>query len=524
MPISHGELQRLASAIQLQEQGRLAEAAGAYALLLQDDPDSPVLLHLLGRARGYLGHVTEGEVLLRRCAEIDPTLQEVWADLATFLRCQGRIAEAGEAARNAVQAAPDNAWIHSDFLLTIENDPLQSQEHVWIERLGWANRHAHVPLEMREVTNRDPDRKLRLGYVSADFALHSAMFTIGPIITSHSDDFEVYCYSGVTDAAEDLMTAWLKENVTAWRPAWKMDDGALAEQIRRDEIDILVDLSGHTFGNRLTMFARHPAPIQVTAWGYPTGTGMQQMDYLFADDICVPPEQEQYYMEEVVRLPSFICYAPPEHAPKPGKLPKGICFGLMNNPRKLDPITLATWARIGQAIPEATFLYQSSQWLPNEAIERLFSPLAEAGITADRIHIIPPQPIKEHLLQLQRVTINLDPLHYGGGMTTLDAAYMGIPTLTMAGGGFPGRTSASIMAQLNLSEYITESPDEYVQRAVEVTRSRKLLGNIRKNLRHALEMSHLGNRKRYMEAVEDTYRSLWHRYLAGEQPRMREVA
>jgi protein O-GlcNAc transferase len=524
MPITPHELRGLSTAMALQNDGRLAEAAGAYTALLEGDPDSPVLLHLLGRARGYLGQVLEAEGLLRRCLEIDPTISEVYQDLTIFLRCQGRCDEAVETAGLAVYHASDAPYLGSELILTMENSAAFSPEDLLAQRQAWARRYASVPREPQAAVNRDPDRPLRVGYVSADFALHSAMFSIGPVLASHSAQVEAYAYSGVTDQAEDAMTRWLKEHVKEWRPAWAMTDSELAAQIRADAIDILVDLSGHTGGNRLTLFARKPAPIQITAWGYPTGTGMAQMDYLFADAVTVPPEEEAFYTEEIVRLPTFTCYAPPEGTAAI-KRPRGpVTFGLMNNPRKLTPATLAAWVRIAQAVPESQFLYQSSQYLPHAAIERLFAPFTAGGIAASRIHVLPPQSVHEHLAQLGRVDINLDPFPYGGGVTTLDALHQGVPTLALLGHGLPGRTSAAIMQAAGLGWWVALDVDEYVRKAVLAANEVQAQRRLRANKRERLLASPLGNRRRYLAAVEDTYRALWQRYLAQTAPRAQSVA
>jgi protein O-GlcNAc transferase len=316
----------------LNDLGQLQEAAQRCREALILKPGYAPAHSNLGVILTELGQTADAERSLRQALALDPGFAEAHGHLAHALKAAGRLAEAERACRQALALRPDFADVHSNFIFLLdllENRGIGEQQE---ERRRWYVQHGEKHAESigRHDNSPEPGRKLRIGYVSADFFLHSAYFAFSPVIYGHDRSaFEVVCYSGVKH--EDAATARLRRALHFWRSTVGMPDAALAEQIRGDRIDILVDLSGHSAGNRLAVFARKPAPVQVTAWGHATGTGLQTIDYFFADPIFVPTRDRALFAEEVIDLPCVICYEAPAYAPDVSPLPalsgKSFTFG-----------------------------------------------------------------------------------------------------------------------------------------------------------------------------------------------------
>ena len=505
----------------LKDLRRFEEAEGVYRAALAASPASPELRNNLGVLLFETGRLEESEQELRRALAITPERAETHANLANTLRNAGRLAEAAQACRRALELKPELAAVHSILIFTldlIESVGLAEQQ---AERRRWDERHARplAPLIRAHANARDPGKRLRIGYVSADFRRHSACNVFAPVIFGRDRGrFEVLCYSAVK--SEDDATARLRQSADAWRSTVGASDDAVAEQIRADGIDILVDLSGHSAGNRLLVFARKPAPVQLSAWGHVTGTGLATMDYLLADPVLIPPQARPLFVEEVVDLPCALCYEAPRYLPQAGPLPalarKTLTYGCVNRLEKVTDQMLGLWGRVLREAPESRLLVKDRALGDAGVRQRFLQRLREAGgIEGARVVLFGASPHAEHLRIFQQVDVGLDPFPQGGGVSTAEALYLGVPVVTLLGATPPARITASFLTMVGMQEWIGENVDDYVRIAVQAGRDLPRLAGIRQGLRARAAASAWGDLPRYVRAVEEAYRSAWRRWCLG---------
>jgi protein O-GlcNAc transferase len=532
--------------------GRLEEAASSYARALALQPghvdalnNQGVVLQALGQSEAalasferslklrpnhaetvtnaaislrILGRLGEAEAMLRRALKLQPKYAEALTNLASTIQLAGRLDDAAVAWRRAMELCPDSATAHSGLIFVLDLLP-EAAEQALIERQRWNERFGQrwrtEPLP--HANPRDPERRLRVGYVSADYYQHSAALAILPILRAHDrSQVEIICYSGVI--APDPLTAEVQALADVWRHVPTLMDDQLAAQIQADGIDVLVDLSGHSAGNRLPVFARKPAPVQVTAWGYAAGTGLDAIDAFLADPVTVPPEHRERFAEEVIDLPCILCFEPPADAPPVGPLPAVasgvVTFGSFHRLPRLTDEVLDLWARIVAAVPHARMLLKASGLDEPGHQARIVAAFGRHGVAADRLTILGGTPRPEHLAAHQRVDIQVDTFPQSGGITTLEGLTMGLPAVTLLGNRVSERTSASFLTVLGLADLIAETPEAYLATAVRLAHDLEWLAEQRATLRARLLASPIGDARRYTRAVEDVYRSLWQRWCA----------
>jgi predicted O-linked N-acetylglucosamine transferase (SPINDLY family) len=436
--------------------------------------------------------------------------------------------DAAAVLKTVVALDPSSSDYLSNYIYVLDMLDSTSLEQAFRVRRDWNERHA-LPLAalIRPHANTaDPNRRLRVGYVSADFRRHSASTAFLAVLERHDPAVvEVVCYSN--NLYEDDVTERFKACASIWRCVGAMSDDELAAQVRADEIDVLVDLSGHSRGNRLLAFARKPAPVQVTAWGYATGTGLDAIDAYFSDPVLVPPHEERFYAERVVHLPNVLCYTPPPTLPPVTSLPAAgrgyVTFGSYNRVVKITPAVLETWARVLHAVPTSRLILKPSLQDTPATRERLVGPLARLGIEPGRVDILGASPHYEHLESFGTIDLQLDPFPHSGGVSTLDGLLMGIPCVTMLGERVSGRSSASFLTALGLEGLVARTPDEYVEIAVRLAGNVERLAHERATLRERLLTSPMGDAHQYTRAVEDAYRVLWERWCDA-RPAHREAS
>jgi predicted O-linked N-acetylglucosamine transferase (SPINDLY family) len=415
---------------------------------------------------------------------------------------------------------PDLAPVHSNkiFVMDFTSD-LGFEEHQ-LERRKYAQiQSKRIPGDLKGYSNdRNPSRPLVLGYVSADFKHHSAAFCFGPVLRHHdAREFRVICYSGVR--AEDEWTEAFRQLADPWQPVAGLSDDELAEQIRADGVDILIDLSGHSQGNRLPVFARKPAPIQVTAWGHGGGTGLSAVDYQFTDPVFIPERARPLFTERCFDLPCCITFEAPEEAPEVGGLPAEaqgcVTFGSLNRFSKVSPQVFDLWTQILDNVPGSRLLIKDVA-LGDPAVQQHILDFVEArGISADRIEMRGPTPRLEHLAAYNRVDIVLDTFPQNGGISTWEALWMGAPVLAMLGNSPASRISGAILHALGEGEWVVESEAEYLQLAVEKAADLKALARFRAGIRTRIMASPAGNPERYTRAVEEAYRYMWKEWVSA---------
>jgi predicted O-linked N-acetylglucosamine transferase (SPINDLY family) len=302
--------------------------------------------------------------------------------------------------------------------------------------------------------------------------------------------------------------------VAGWRNILRQDDRAVARQIREDGIDVLVDLSGHTDGNRMPLFALKPAPVQCTWLGYVSTTGLPTVDYVVADRYVLPPEHERYFVEKPYRLPhSYLCFTKPQTEIEVGPLPaieKGqFTFGCFNNLVKLNDEVLDLWIGIMQAVPNSRLFLKNRHIMQSRFEKQLVERFAAAGISPDRLLISGEGQRVEYLLGYNWLDLALDPFPYGGGTTTIESLWMGVPVVSLRGDRWVGRVSDSILSTLGLSELVTTTKEDYARTAIALASDLPRLAELRASLRPRLLASPLMDAPGFARDLETAYRAMW---------------
>ncbi len=435
--------------VTLKDQGKPDEAVACYRRALELSPDLAKVHNNLGVALNDQGKLDEATACYRRALELQPDLAEAHNNLGNALKDQGKLDEAVGCYRRALELQPDYAKAHSNLLLTLHYSAGVTLAALAEAHAEYDRRHA-VPLRGPSVQHEnvcDRHGRLRLGFVSPDLGRHPVGYFVVRVLENLSQEqHETICYSD--RIVKDDLTHRFQAAATQWRDVIGMRDQRLAEQIRADRIDILFDLAGHTTHNRLLVFARKPAPIQVTWAGYAGTTGLKSMDYLLADRYEVPPGAERYYQERVLRMPEgYVCYDPPVYAPPvapPPALDRGqVTFGCFNNPAKVTPQTIEVWARILRRLPGARLVFKYKGWNDSGVARRFAEMFVTHAMDPGRLEFLGYSPHVELLAGYNRIDLALDPFSYCGGLTTCEALWMGVPVITCPFETFASRHSLS---------------------------------------------------------------------------------
>jgi predicted O-linked N-acetylglucosamine transferase (SPINDLY family) len=507
----------------LTDQGRLDDAIRFYERALRVQPDLLELDEKLGHSLFEAGRIADALTWYRRVLAKRPDSASTLVNYGVAMSSLGQVDEAIASFRRAIAISPNDHTAHSGLIFVLNFDPAATAREHQAERSRWNERHAHrfAPWQAHE-NERTPERRLRIGYVSRYFCRQAATYAFGGIITSHDTArFEVVCYSDLKPGEEDDITRRLAGHADKWHRTSGLSDDALAALIRDDRIDILVDLVGHMRGHRLLVFARKPAPIQVTAWGEPTGTGLMAMDYLFADRVLVPTEERPLLAEQVIDLPNFLGYWVPDPVARPRALPARtgghVTFGSFSRFEKVNDAVLAAWARILCAVPGSRLtLKEGRAYVDASQRERITSILAGAGIGAERITFLVGRDRSGHFDAYQDIDIALDTFPHGGGMTTLDALWMGVPVVTFAGQTIASRLAAASLTALGLTDFVAPDIDGYVNVAIARAADLDTLARLRGTLRERIAASAFGDPTQYARAVEGAYRAMWRRWCGLE--------
>jgi protein O-GlcNAc transferase len=496
------------------------QARGAYQRTLVLDPaaiDAATNLAQLMAAR------TPGraEPLLKRALAVFPAVAPALNALAHLKQSGADNDGAALWFARAEAAAPYDALIASNRLFHLGYDPALSPKALFDHHRRWAGRHASSERTAPAGSPRPaphPERRLRIGYVSADLVRHPVGFFLLPVLANRNPAaLETVCYSGRSEG--DAFTERLKAAADDWVETASLDDLGLAQRIRSDRIDILVDLSGHTGAHRLSVFARKPAPLQVTWMGYPATTGLGQIDYLIADAVQVPPADERWYVERILRLePGYVAYAPPDDAPLVSALPalaRGrVTFGSLNNLAKLNPQVFRLWAQVLAAVEGSRLLLAWASLGDARTRQRVQAMATAAGIPSDRLVLRAGGTASDFLARYGEIDVALDPFPYSGGLTTCEALWMGVPVVTWPGQRFASRHAASHLLQAGLDDWIQASSEAYVARAAAAAQDLGRLAELRRTLRARLEASPLLDGAGFSAKLEALYRRIWRDWCA----------
>ncbi|MFN4260089.1 MAG: tetratricopeptide repeat protein [Gemmataceae bacterium] len=508
--------------IAFHEAGRLVEASAAYQQAARFPATEAEAYNGLGAVLQGQDRFTEAIACHRKALQLRPKLVESMNNLGSVLKYQGRIDEASQLFRQAALLAPQTPAIHSNVVFCELYRPGLSPAELLRMHQDWDQRHATpARASWPSWSNpRDPHKPLRLGFVSPNFNQHPvAFFLIRCLEHLSQAEFPCVCYSDYR-GTEDAFTRRIQTAATTVRQTARLSDTELAEQIRADGIDILFDLAGHTSNNRLLLFARKPAPIQIAWIGYPSTTGLTALDYLVADERLIPPGSEGHYQEKVLRLPDVnVCWEPPRDAPPVGPLPAReqgfVTFGSFNNLAKINPQVIVVWAKILQRVPRSRLILKYHGLNDTGTADLFWRQFDSHGIPADRLELQAPAPFADMLKEYQRIDIALDPFPFGGGMTTCLALWMGAPVLTCPGATFASRQSFSYLTALGLSETVAHDLDDYVERAVRLAGDLDRLTSLRSTLRQRLADSPLCDGPRFAGNFMSSLRRVWREWCAG---------
>jgi predicted O-linked N-acetylglucosamine transferase (SPINDLY family) len=502
----------------LEQLGRIAEAIEAYETAVAINPMYDAAYNNLGVVLMGQGRFAAAQRAFQRALSCNANNVAALINLGVAEVEFGEVASGLRRFDDALELAPTNVDACDNRLFSshynLDDPQALAALHMQLER-----RSARCLAPTTE--NLDPTRKLRVGYVSPDFRRHSVASFIEGLLRDHDRNMvEVFCYSNAPSV--DDVTVRLQNYANHWRSITGLSAVDARDLIQKDRVDILVDLAGHTVGNRLDIFASCAAPIQVTGIGYPNTSGLLQINARFADYLTDPsPDADRWATERILRLkPALHCYTPPEIAPAVGPLPaltRGyMTFGSFNKRAKISDETIQLWSAVLNAVPLSRLLIKAKALTESEAQEHLASQFVSRGIARSRLQFFGWQPEdKDHLAMYSEVDIGLDTYPYNGTTTTCEALWMGVPVLTRIGRAHAARVGASLLTALNFREHICADTNTFVASAVHLASNTSVLSQLRTSLRERMKSSPLCQPREYARTIEAEYRWLWHNYCAS---------
>jgi predicted O-linked N-acetylglucosamine transferase (SPINDLY family) len=503
--------------------GRLDEAIAAYRQAIALRPAYPEAHNNLGVALNGKGQLDEAVAAYRQAIALQPDYAEAHSNLGNAFNGLGRMEEAIAACQRAIALKPDFAEAHSNLLLDLHYLPGLDPGEIFREHVRFGDLHARPPEPFTGSPDnaRNPERPLRIGYLSPDFREHPVAFFLEGFLAAHDRaQLGVYCYSDV--AHPNAVTARLRQHATQWRNIFGKRDEEAAELIRGDQIDILVDLAGHTAYHRLLVFARKPSPVQVTWLGYCDTTGMKAMDYRVTDAFADPPgTTEHLHSEELVRLPDiFASFLAVENAPPAGALPAvsagHVTFGSFHTLAKINDTLLGWWARILGGTPGSRLLMVGTGLDEASQQQRLRDFFGSHGIEPARVCFKGRQTLSDYLALHREVDVLLDSHPFAGHTTGCHALWMGVPVVTLAGKTHCSRMVGSVLHTLGLPEWIAATPEEYVSIACGAVADLPRLAQLRATLRERMKASPLMDAPRFARNMEAAYRQMWRAWCAKQ--------
>ncbi len=492
------------------------KAIVVFKKALQINPNFAEAYNNLGKVLDEIGHFDEAMTYCKKAIQINPNYAEAYYNLGTIFPKIGQLSEADIHLRRALQITPDFLIAYSNLLFYMNYNARYKPQDIFSEHLNFAKQFAEplYPKIFQHTSDHLSRRRLKIGYVSPDFKRHPIAYFIEPVIAVHNrEHFEVFCYSNKLE--HDEITKRIQDHADQWRNIVRMSDEDVTEQIRKDEIDILVDLAGHTRGNRILVFARKPAPVQVSWIGYLATTGLSTMDYKIVDSYTDPPgKTEQFHTEKLIRLPeTFLCYLPDRDSPDVGPLPAlstgNITFGSFNNFAKVTPEVFTLWARVLNELPDSRLVLKGISFHDKTTYQYAIDMFIQRGITSERITLQSADPSPKHLESYNQIDIGLDTFPFNGATTTCEALWMGVPVITLAGTAYHASVGISLLSNVGFPELVAKTSDEYISIAVNLAKDLEKLKSLREKLRDMMMCSPLCDAKRFTANLEMCYRKMW---------------
>ena len=538
----------------LKERGKTQEAIAAYQKAIALKPDSPEAYNNLGNALHSLGQARDAVTAYQRSIDlrpdtadsyqnmaaallelnefdqamaasetaigINPNLAAAHNSLANALKSVGRLDESIEESRRAASLTRES-YAQANLMLAITFHPDYTPKQIYEEHARWNDEFAKplAPSNLKFPNDPASDRRIRVGYVGSHFRDHCQSFFTVPLLSHHDHTrFKIFCYADV--ARPDAITNRVRSYSDGWRDIAGLTDELIADAVKKDAIDILVDLSLHLEGGHLLAFARKPAPVQVTWLGYPGTTGLTAVDYRLSDPLLDPGFDDQFYSERTIRLPvSFWCFDPLTAEPAVNELPAVrngyITFGCLNNLTKVTDRTLAIWAKVLRATPGSRLRLLAQE---GSARKRPTNLLAAHGVSADRVEFVGRMPRQRYLQEYHQIDICLDPFPCPGHTTSMDSLWMGVPVVNLPGTTAVSRGGASILTQVGLPELVAGDEDHYVRIASELANDFGRLGDLRRTLRTRMESSSLMDAGRFTKDFEAALAMMWETWCKSQSP------
>jgi len=530
-PIDKSVEANLLAGLALQKAGNFSAAENCYADILKHHPGDVSALNFLAIIASTRGDFDHAEDLLRDALVAHPENVGCLNTLATVLSATGRHAEAAQMLRAALLLMPEAELARKNLLFLLNLMPGISRDELFNEHVNWSRHHvSECPSRAERAPSaegRDGDGRLRIAYVSADFsAVHPVGRIMFPILKGHDKTaFDVFCYDNSSgngdlgDLPDRMQDRWVSVQA--------MDDAALAERIRADKIDILIDLSGHTRGGRMHVFARKPAPVQASWLGYLNTTGLQALDWRITEPVADPaPKAQKWHVERLFYLPDCLwpwtppgCAVDADVGSAPCLTSGHVTFGAFNTFRKINSEVLAVWAELLGAVPGARLrIYGVPQ---GRTVDRLYDHFEAMGVDIGRVDLLGLMEYDRYMLAYREVDIALDTFPYSGGATTCESLWMGVPVVSLAGAGGFSRTSASVLTAVGLQILVVETRSDYVGVAATLAGDPARVALLRSTLRGLMSRSPILDVPRFVRELEGVYRAIWQTWL--DQAEQRDV-
>jgi len=490
------------------ESGKPDEAVKKLQRAIEVRPEVAEAHYNLANAYSDLFQYADAELCYQNALKHNPGLAEAALNLGTLLLLQGRVEEATDYYRRACDSRPDYPQAYSNYLMSLNYLPDCRPELIYREHCDWGDRQLEcVPDSSGSTRTARTEGVLCVGLVSRDFRNHSVAFFIEALLRHrNSEKIRIICYSNV--CRPDERTDRLKALADIWRDITVLSDEQAASNVIQDKVDILIDLAGYTEGNRLGVFARKPAPVQVSYLGYPNTTGLATVDYRISDALADPVGSECFCREKIVRLPDvFICYTAPETSP-PAEIEdtgdeRSITFASFNNLAKVNSQLIDIWAQLLQTVEGSRLMLKGMAFADASVAKRFFAEFERRGVAEDRLELRAwTRGISDHLQLYHHVDVALDTFPYNGTTTTCEALWMGVPVVTLAGDTHASRVGSSILHAIGCSDWVTKTPDEYVNKAKALVCARSAGNGARSTLRQQVQNSPLMDARHFTRNME----------------------